>query len=100
MPPIDPQNYFLQQGILGVIIVVLAAVIIWQQKKMDDERKQNAVDLKALYDSVNKVQDLRIQDNKDTILNAIKANAETTFALTAVKDAISGATRVLESMRK
>ena len=33
-------NYFLQQGILGVIIVMLIGVVIWQQKRIDIKDKQ------------------------------------------------------------
>lgn len=35
METLSPQQYFLQQGILGVIIVVMGAVIVWQQKRSD-----------------------------------------------------------------
>ena len=33
-------SYFLQQGVLGVIIVMLIGVIVWQQKRIDIKDKQ------------------------------------------------------------
>lgn len=33
-------NFFLQQGVLGVIIVMLIGVVLWQQKRIDLKDKQ------------------------------------------------------------
>ena len=33
-------SYFIQQGLLGIIILVTVSVILWQQKRIDSKDKQ------------------------------------------------------------
>ncbi len=100
MPPSDPQTYFLQQGILGVIIVVLAGVIVWQQHRYDTTVKEKDLEIKSLFESVNKVQDLRIGDNQKTIAEATKVSAENTAAIVSLKESWKeSVTRLIELIK-
>lgn len=51
-------NYFLQQGLLGVVIIMLVGVIIYQQRRID-KKEQDARD----------ILDLRLKDSKDYTLS-------------------------------
>lgn len=92
---LNTSNYLSQQGVLGYIIIALlgamgtmAGVIIWQQRRYDGIVKEKDLEIKGLYKAINDVQELRIKDNKDTILTSITANTNTNNALNGLKDSI------------
>jgi len=101
MPPTDPQTYFLQQGILGIIIVVLGGVIIWQQRRYDITVKEKDIEVRSLYKAINDLQNLRIIDNQSTIVAAIASNKEISNGLLALKESWKESiTRLLEAIQK
>jgi hypothetical protein len=96
MEIITPENYFLQQGILGIIIVVLAGVIVWQQRRLD----KKDVDIKKLYESIDTVQEKRLVDNEKHITNIVGLGERLVTSIDAVQKSIDGVSRVQEMQRK
>jgi predicted PurR-regulated permease PerM len=88
--------YFLQQGILGIIIVILATVfstlLMWMQRRLDAKDK----DIKALYDALNDLQEKRVGDNAQIISGFTKLGESNTNALSSVQKSIDGIVRALE----
>lgn len=81
MPPTDPTTYFLQQGLLGIIIVVLAWVIVWQQKRLDKKDEE----IKSLYTSIGVVQNERLKDNAQHIMSFVGLGEKLTNANAAIQ---------------
>lgn len=84
MEALTPEAYFIQQGLLGVIIVVLGGVIIWQQRKLDKKDEE----IKALYKSVEIVQEKRLEDSKENIANITTLGASLVSANQAIQKSV------------
>jgi len=93
METLTPESYFLQQGILGVIIVVLAGVIIWQQRKLDKKDEE----IKGLYKAIDTVQEKRLADNKENIVNITQLGGSLVSADSAIQKSVDSIVRMLET---
>lgn len=96
MPIESPETYFLQQGILGIIIVVLGGVILWQQRRLDKKDSE----IKELYKSIDNVQEKRLTDNEKHITNIITLGQGLTGAIGSVQKSIDAVARVQEMRGK
>lgn len=92
MEILSPENYFLQQGILGVIIVVLGGVIIWQQRQLDKKYQE----IKELYKAIDVVQEKRLADNAQHITSIVALGANLVNADAAIQKSLDNIARVLE----
>ena len=84
--------YFFDKGILGVIIVVLGFVIVWLQKKIDKKDEE----IKALYATINVVQEKRVTDNSQHIQSMVSLGANLVSADEAIQKSVDNVARVLE----
>lgn len=96
MNPITPESYFLQQGILGVIIVVLGGVILWQQRRLDKKDQE----IKDLYKSVDTVQEKRLMDNDKHITGFVGLGERLVSSIGAVQKSVDAVGRIQEMQRQ
>lgn len=84
----DPQAFFLNQGILGVIITVLGtvlpSVIIWQQRRLDKKDEE----IKALYTSISLVQEKRNADAVQNMSIVTNLGSNLTNATAAIQKSV------------
>lgn len=80
-------NFFLQQGILGVIIVMLIGVVVWQQKRIDLKDKQ-----------ITDLQDKRVADTNAYTSSYTAANKEMVATTRDSLNALSLLQRSVDSM--
>lgn len=85
-------GYFLQQGILGIIIIVLGSVILWMQKKLDKKDEE----IKALYVSIGLIQEKRIADNSGHIQSIVSLGNNLVNSDEAIQKSVDNIARVLE----
>lgn len=96
MPPTDPNTYFLQQGILGVIIVVLGAVIIWLVKRIAE--KDKIIENRDVI--IRELQQKRVEDYKDIAERNIVTQTNLLSGMQALKESNqSTATAITEVLR-
>jgi uncharacterized protein YoxC len=90
----DPQTFFLQQGILGVIIVVLSGFIIWLFRRLDkkDEVIENRDQVIA------GLQEKRVADFKDNSEKIIDTSNNLLNGLQSLKDAAGAQTNAVTKM--
>lgn len=94
MPPTDPQSYFLQQGILGVIIVVLSAFIMWLLKRLDDRDKT----IETRDQMILSLQEKRVLDYKENSEKIINTSNSLLTGMQSLKEAASSQTNAITKM--
>lgn len=85
-------SYFLDQGLLGVIIVMLIGVIVWQQKRLDKKDEE----IKLANQGINVVQEKRITDSQQNITSFVGLGKDLVNASSSIQKSIDNVTRVLE----
>lgn len=90
----DPQTYFLQQGILGVIIVVLGLFIIWLLKRLDEKEKT----VENRDQIILGLQDKRVVDYKENSEKIITASNSLLTSMQSLKDAAGAQTNAITKM--
>ncbi len=94
MPVPDPQTFFLQQGILGVIIVVLGSFIFYLFKRLDDKDKT----IENRDQIIMGLQDKRVIDYKDNSDKIINASNSLLTSMQSLKDAAGAQTNAITKM--
>lgn len=94
MPTADVQAYFLQQGILGVIILVLGAFILWLLKRIDDKDKT----IENRDQIILGLQDKRVLDYKENSEKIITASNSLLTSMQSLKDAAGAQTNAITKM--
>lgn len=90
----DPQTYFLQQGILGVIIVVLGLFIIWLLKRLDEKEKT----IENRDQIILGLQEKRVVDYKENSEKIITASNSLLTGMQSLKDAAGAQTNAITKM--
>lgn len=90
----DPQSYFLQQGILGVIIVVLAMFIIWLLKRLDEKEKT----IENRDQIILGLQEKRVVDYRENSEKIITASNSLLTSMQSLKDAAGAQTNAITKM--
>lgn len=85
-------NYFLEQGLLGVIIVMLIGVIVWQQKRLDKKDEE----IKLANQGVNVVQEKRIVDSQQNITSFVGMGKDLLNTSASLQKSIDSVVRILE----
>jgi hypothetical protein len=62
----DPTTYFLQQGLLGVVLVVLAGAFVLYYRSSEKAKSDRDLEIKGLNKIIYDIQELRRVDYKDT----------------------------------
>ena len=94
MPVPAPQTFFLQQGILGVIIVVLGSFIFYLFKRLDDKDKT----IENRDQIIMGLQDKRVIDYKDNSDKIINASNSLLTSMQSLKDAAGAQTNAITKM--
>jgi len=94
MPPTDPQTYFLQQGVLGVIIVSLGIFIFWLFKRLDDKDKV----IENRDQVIMVLQEKRVADFKDNSEKIIETSASLQSSMQSLKEAAGAQTNAITKM--
>lgn len=94
MPTADPQTFFLQQGILGVIIVVLAGFTIWLLKRLDEKDKT----IENRDQIILGLQEKRVMDYKENSEKIITASNSLFTSMQSLKDAAGSQTNAITKM--
>lgn len=90
----DPQSYFLQQGILGVIIVVLGLFSAWLFKRLDDKDKT----IENRDQIILGLQEKRVVDYKDNSEKIITASNNMLNSMQSLKEAAGAQTEAVTKM--
>jgi len=81
-------SYFIQQGVLGVIIVMLIGVVIWQQRRIDNKdiqitelQDKRVSDTNAFTNGYTEISKTMVASGKDTVntLNVLQKSIDTMF---------------------
>jgi hypothetical protein len=90
----DPQSYFLQQGILGVIIVVLGLFVVFLLKRLDDKDKT----VENRDQIILGLQDKRVVDYRENSEKIITASNSMLTGMQSLKDAAGAQTNAITKM--
>ena len=90
----DPQTFFLQQGILGVIIVVLGGFILWLLKRVDDKEKT----IENRDQAILSLQEKRVLDYKENSEKIIMTSNSLLTGMQSLRDAAGSQTTAITKM--
>lgn len=94
MQPTDPQTFFLQQGILGVIIVVMAGFVLWLFKRIDDKDRT----IENRDQIIHELQEKRVVDYKENGEKIITASTGLLVGIQSLKEVVSTNTGAISKM--
>ena len=104
MNPLTPETYWLQQGVLGVIIVSLLGTFvpltIFLYKQLQNVVKEKDTEIKALNAAINVLQDKRVADNAQIIGAFSQLGEKLVAGDEAIQKSVEGIPAVLQSIRE
>lgn len=95
MPTVaDPQSFFLQQGILGVIIVVLGGFIWWLLKRLDDKDRT----IENRDQIIMGLQEKRVVDYRENSEKIMSTSNNLLSSMQSLKEAAGSQTNAIKKM--
>lgn len=94
MQPADVQSYFIQQGILGVIVFILGLFIWWLLKRLDEKDKT----IENRDQIIRELQEKRVSDYKENSEKIINTSNNLLTSMQSVKDTAASQTNAITKM--